>query len=266
MTSNFRALSTFTLVAFLGCAALALRSHAQNAARYYEDGVNAYFAGRACDAESLLSTAMQEDALNPLTYYFRGLCLLRQGRTAEARGDMWVGARLEAESNRRAVVGAALERVQGPTRLMLEEIRRDARRQVSSDAALVNTPAQPTNIALPQSRTFREGEMDVLRERTTVPLEELLRAGGPRAVAVPAEAPPPTPPQPAAPAEQPAPATDAANPFGDDAEKAAQPAEAPATPPAPPEPKPAPPVVPPQDEFPATPPATPPVSDENPFG
>jgi hypothetical protein len=106
----------------------------------------------------------------------------------------------------------------------------------------------------------REGEANVLRERRVVPLEELLRPGGPQTVTVepPAQT-PVVPPQNNAPAANTAaqpeaePAAAPDNPFGDDA---AAPATE-STPPIPPQ----------ENPTPATPPQTPPASeDENPFG
>ena len=122
-------------------------------------------------------------------------------------------------------LASALERVQGPSRLMLEEFRCNARR----DGAVQATTT--TSAPAPQIITPQERDSGVLREKRVVPLEELLRPGGPQTFAdEPAQ--PPTPPQagtpaerapaetPATkPAEQPAtpPQTPVENPFGDDA-------------------------------------------------
>ena len=59
---------------------------------HYGEGVHAYFAGNSQQAEAALSQAMVLNSQDPRIYYFRALSLLRQGRTAEARGDMLVGA------------------------------------------------------------------------------------------------------------------------------------------------------------------------------
>ncbi len=188
------------------------------------------------------------------------LSLLRQGRLDEARGDMLVGAQLEAQQPHRFAIGSALERVQGCDRLMLEEFRRNARR----DAATASL-AQPVAGNAPISNPIiRAGEGGVLRERRVVPLEELLRPGGPQSVAVePAGEAPVVPPQnqsqpsAAKAAEQPATPAAAApkDPFADEPER--------------PAPKPAPtPVIPPQENAkPANPPANPPAEQVlNPFG
>jgi hypothetical protein len=277
MTNTLRSLCIVALAA----ASFASQLQPSIAADFYIDGVNDYFSGRACAAENRLSQAMDADAQDPRVYYFRALSLLRQGRVAEARGDMMVGAAIEAKQPRRFAIGSALERVQGPDRLLLEKYRREAR-QSSVTQASATTPANsPTRNPNPPvtNRTFRERDADVLRQERYVPLEELLRPGAPRMVeAAPIETRPTsaplTPPQSAAappvvsaPAEEPAaeqpstaPAAGEANPFGDDpAGSAAEPAAPPTLTPA----------TPPQTETPAesTPPATPPAdSGDNPFG
>lgn len=254
-------------------------------AKLYERGVNAYYAGRSGDAEAALSEAIQWNSQDPRAYYFRALTLLRQGRSDEARGDMLTGAMLEAQSPRHFAVGAALERVQGSERLMLERYRRDARR----DAIVqVSGPHPALPMATPTTFVQPEPDAAVIRQHRVVPLEELLRPEGPRPIAVEAPATAaPLPPQKApeklsppstfapsaesaavapAPAATPAtpPAPPTVNPFEDDSSK--QPAAAPppptATPATPPQPAPS------QPAPAAKPQATPPAAadEDNPFG
>jgi hypothetical protein len=243
------------------------RCGAQSAASYYEQGVNAFFAGRGNQAESYLSEAINYDSQDPRAYYFRAFALMRQGRCAEARGDMMTGAQLEAHSPRQVAIGSALERIQGPGRLMLEEIRRQARLEAggaSAPAAMGSTFQNPI---------ARPGEEAVLRERRIVPLEEFLRPGGPRTVAEPAVQAPDELPAgtPAAtmpadgaamePAEKATPAVP--NPFEDDSQRPEPNAPAVVTPP---QAVPTPPATPPQDDAEAPPAATPPAdAGENPF-
>jgi hypothetical protein len=227
---------------------------------YYEQGVSAFFSGHCCQAETPLSLAIAANSQDPRGYYFRAFCLLRQGRTAEAQGDMLVGATLEAQQPGRYAVGMALERVQGSDRLMLEQFRRNARR----DAAIAATAApaeKPTTFVQPRATTppqnnslIRPGEAEVLREeKRVVPLDELLRPGGPEAIA--AEPPveePSAAPKGTAPAAKPA--AEATDPFADDSSAS--------------EPKATTPPVPPQDTPKPTPPTTNPPAEEgdNPFG
>lgn len=252
--------------------------------KLYDRGVNAYFAGRGSDAEAALSEAIQWNPQDPRAYYFRALALLRQGRSDEARGDMLTGAMLEAQAPRHYAVGAALERVQGSERLMLERYRRDARSNAVSQA---NGPTPTVQVVTPTTFAQPEPDAAVIRQHRVVPLEELLRPNGPQSVA--AEAPAATPltlqkapekasppstfaPTPgtasSVPIQTPPPAVPripaANNPFEDDASKqpAAAPAPPTATPVTPPQsapPQPAPPAKP-QPKPPA------PAEDDNPFG
>ncbi len=250
----------------------------------YERGVNAYFAGRTSDAEAALYEAIQSNPQDPRTYYFRALSLLRQGRSDEARGDMLTGAMLEAQAPRHFAVGSALERIQGRERLMLEQFRRDARR----DARVQASGANPiTPIVTPTTFVQPEPDAAVIRQHRVVPLEELLRPEGPRPVvesapaphspasppkgpekspspstsALPPDGSPATPSPTATPAVPPSPPT--GNPFEDDSSK--QPAAAPAPPSASPAtpPQPAP-----SQPTPAVKPSTTPpaAEEENPFG
>jgi hypothetical protein len=276
MNYTFRQLAIAAFSAGTCLTTLAAQAQDFHTTDYYSQGVDAYFAGRSCQAESFLSTAIEFNSQDPRAYYFRAFSLLRQGRVDEARGDMLTGALLETKQPRRFAIGSALERIQGCDRLMLEEFRRSARR----DAAMVVTtsgtqsatsrPAATFAPTTPNNAIIREGEANVLREQRVVPLEELLRPGGPNSVAVePAAAPPAVPPQDSQPAgkaaQQPAGGQSAAtpepavnDPFADDSGGATEPATpAPATPP--------------QETPPAAPESTPPTAPpadpgENPFG
>jgi hypothetical protein len=270
MTNICRMLSFVTVCATTLIAAG--QSWGQSASSYYEQGVNAFFAGRPDQADSYLSDAIGLDSQDPRAYYFRAFTLMRQGRCAEARGDMMMGARLEAQSPRQVAVGVALERIQGPGRLMLEEIRRQARLESGTTSAGAVMRGSQNSITRP-------GEVGVLRERRVVPIDEFLRPGGPRTVAAPqAQAPdemPPVPPAATTPAAtpseaaaNPAEATSPAapNPFEDDSQRPE--AKAPPTPPqASPRATtpPAAPQTPPQDAAETPPAATPPADTGNPF-
>lgn len=278
MTSNAR---TFCGIVFgLALGSLAQLAHAQqqSAGAAYDQGVNAFFAGRSSQAEMLLSEAMQFNPQDPRVYYFRALSLLRQGRRDEARGDMMVGAQLEAQTPQRYAIGTALERIQGCDRLMLEEFRRSARRDVVQQTSATQRVSQPARPSVPS--IMNGSDAAVLRENHVVPLDELVRPGGPRTFAEqPAEETPPQDKAAAAAEAQPPADAAKANPFTDDAQPAAtEPAAAPAAaapatpratppqapPPTPPQANPAPAATPPA--APANP-AKPPVeAEENPFG
>jgi hypothetical protein len=142
----------------------------ETAAGLYVEGVYAYFAGQSQRADSYLTQSIAGNPNDPRAFYFRGLSRVREGRQSEARADMQTGAALEARHPNYFDVGKTLERVQGPTRLALEEYRRSARIKAG-----LNPPLGP----------LKQIDTGVLRERYVVPLEEFSHSGVPRAVAVP---------------------------------------------------------------------------------
>jgi hypothetical protein len=143
----------------------------------YGQGVNAYFAGRSTEAEAYLSQALALEPEDPRLYYFRALSLLRLGRLAEARGDMMIGANIEAQRPQRYAVGKSLERVQGGHRLMLEQYRRQARSETTPTSAQFIQPVQP---ARPNPQPISMGDENVLRRRVVIPLDRLLGPGNPQ--------------------------------------------------------------------------------------
>jgi hypothetical protein len=181
----------------------------EDASRLYGHGVHAYFAGNSSQAETCLSSALELNTNDPRYYYFRGLALLRMGRSEEARGDMILAAQLEAQHPGRFAVGAALERVQGADRLLLERFRREAR----CDAGV--STDQPASAHVPAPSTT-DRDSAVLRHKLMIPLDQFLQPGGPQPV-VDSKTPTP-PPQPTfAPAVKPtAPTVAPENPFHDD--------------------------------------------------
>jgi hypothetical protein len=202
----------FAACLIVGCTAivpLAARAQQFGAAdALYSNGVEAYFRGCSAEAESLFSSLMSVDPNDPRAFYFRALSLMRQGREDEARSDMEIGAQIEARSPNRFDIGKMLERVQGPTRLLLEQYRTRARASASMN---------------PPRGAVRSPDAAVLRERRVVPLDEFSRPGEPQSVAAPEPTtPPPTFAPPADAQPKPTtewnapPATDAGNPFGDD--------------------------------------------------
>ncbi len=180
------------------------------------------------------------------------MCLLRQGRSDEARGDMQLGASVEAQRPGRFGVGAALERVQGPERLMLEQYRR-AGQLAAAQMRLQTNQARFEQI---QSR-----EAEALDRKAVIPLSSLLRSDGARPEVVYESSPRPrTELNPVSPLAQPVGpiAGNGADPFRDDASAAARPTTAgPAAA--------ATPAVPPAGEA-STRVSGPPAAGDNPFG
>jgi hypothetical protein len=99
------------------------RADPVKAERHYSAGVNLFFGRSYAKAEKELLAAVENDSADARYYYFLGLARLAQGKQ-EAYDDFEQGARLE-ELNRpyRAAISAALERVQGRLRRVLNEVR-----------------------------------------------------------------------------------------------------------------------------------------------
>ncbi len=158
----------------------------------YGRGVHAYFAGRRSEAYDYLSQAIDNGLRDPRAYYFRGIIAAESGRPEEAESDWQAGAKLEARGQIVANVGRSLARVQGSTRLKLEQIRQRARVEASAQAAarsearygeirqaegrVLQTPpasvdAPPTPPAADDDNPFRD---DVAESGPTVDAEDAL--------------------------------------------------------------------------------------------
>lgn len=181
-----------------------------DAGTLYSQGLHAYFAGQSSQADEFLSRALALDPQDPRAHYFRGLVRLRQGRGQEARVDMQIGASVEAQQPGRHAVGAALERVQGSGRLLLEQFRREGR--------LAETGHRAERDRLRYEQVLRR-ESEVLHRRATISLDQLMNSNGGRPTVVLERSRPPIaasrlPARPAAVGASAAVSSD--NPFPDD--------------------------------------------------
>ena len=141
MIRNFFVL---TILAAGVCLAAATPIFAENGEfdKMYGNGVHAFFSNDYAKAHECLSRAINAesaiDAKNkdPRCFYFRGLAYLKLGREAEARGDFAVAADLEAvDAYKFYNVSKALERVQGKSRMAIEQYRAKARLKAAAHAA-----------------------------------------------------------------------------------------------------------------------------------
>ncbi|MDZ4847654.1 MAG: hypothetical protein SGI77_00025 [Pirellulaceae bacterium] len=107
---------------------------------YYGRGVHAYFAGNGQRAEELLSDVITAGSKDARAYYFRGLSqvLTKGGMTEAGKADFEQAAQLEISGKHSADISKALTRIQGPTRMAIEQIRAKARL-----AAKVNQVGMP---------------------------------------------------------------------------------------------------------------------------
>ena len=162
--------SYFWLVAMLAAACclgskfMALEASA--APSSFERGAEEYFAGNDAVAERLMASAISEDPHDPRPYYYRALCLLREGRRVAARADMLVGATLEARSRGSYPIGESLARLPVAQRLMLAEFRW----RTGAETAITG----PENDAGEPSRPIAT-DAAVLRQKFSVRLDQLVR-------------------------------------------------------------------------------------------
>lgn len=105
------------------------RTQAQSAvlSEIYGRGVHAYHSGQYQQAGEWLSMAIDNGFRDPRAYYFRGLVAASSGDSQDAESDFQQGAELEATGEFGDLIGRSLARIQGSTRLKLEQIREKAR-------------------------------------------------------------------------------------------------------------------------------------------
>lgn len=103
----------------------------QNAETVFGQAVHQYFGGQYQEAVDDLSVALEAGIEDPRLYYYRGLSQLQMGDQAAAEADFAMGAEIEAQyaGRRNFNIGRSLMRVQGATRMMIENARAQARLQ-----------------------------------------------------------------------------------------------------------------------------------------
>jgi hypothetical protein len=104
--------------------------------KMYGNGVHAFFSHDYVKAHDCLNKIIDSDGgKDPRCYYFRGLAYLKLGREPEARADFAKGAELETvDSQKFYNVSKALERIQGDSRVIIEEYRAKARVAAAAEA------------------------------------------------------------------------------------------------------------------------------------
>ena len=146
-------------VALIGMAivaSVASSANAQNAvlAELYGRGVHAFYSSDYATAYDFLSKAIDGGIKDPRAYYFRGLTSMATGREADAENDYRAGAKLEAQGGF-ASVGPSLTRIQGSNRMMIENIRQEARLEYQTSAA-ARSRARYGQIEAAERRTLRQ--------------------------------------------------------------------------------------------------------------
>jgi hypothetical protein len=183
----------------------------------YGSGVHAYFTGETQTAYDRLTAAIERGSQDPRAFYFRGLSYLKLGRPQEAAMDFRKGAELESKDvNRSYNVGKALERVQGPERLELENYRVNARM-----AAL----EEVERLRKARYEAVQREEERVLREQAVAAPEKPID-GGEAARSAEETSPDPFAAEATAPKKPAKAAEDGGDPFGEQAKPAKAPAPA----------------------------------------
>lgn len=183
----------------------------------YGAGVHAYYSNDYYQAHEKFSAAIKAGSRDPRCYYYRGLCLIRLGRSEDAQTDFQMGAKLETEDiNKFYSVPAALQRIQGSDRVALEKYRTQARmvalqREQERRAARYGEMRQEEQRVLQQQAEAAPATPPAMSAKTPV-AEGTFQSG-------PIEE--PKPEKPAAKAEEPA--ADAAAPAADADPFAAEP-------------------------------------------
>lgn len=180
----------------------------------YGRGVHAFNRGDYYTALQLLDSVASQGSGDPRVHYFLGLTKLRMGDEPAAQASFTRGAELEMDVSQVYPIGKALERIQGPDRLMLEGYR---------DKVRIQAYMQRQKRDQSRYEQLRSAEEEVLRDPDApaapapamdVPADETDPFGSPGAGAT--TPPPVTPvPAPAVPAPPAAvPAVDNTDPFG----------------------------------------------------
>src|SRR5690606_30892635 len=145
----------------------------------YGRGVHAFYAHQYEEAHEYLSMAIDQGLEDPRAYYFRGLVYRATGRPDEATDDFEKGARIEATASAQLFdVSRALQRIQGPTRLEIEDHRSQARvalrgqqvqrakaryeglQQAEQEGALLQSPQRDPVPALPRAERDEDEGVD----------------------------------------------------------------------------------------------------------
>ncbi len=101
----------------------------------YGDGVHAFYRGNVSRAYEQFDKAIHYGSRDPRVYYFRALKSLREGNTAMAEGDIRTGATYEMRGQGTFDIGMALARFQGHSRIQFEEMRLNAKLDLTRAAA-----------------------------------------------------------------------------------------------------------------------------------
>ena len=140
-------------------------------AELYGRGVHAYYSGNTLDAHKYLTLAIDNGSSDPRAYYFRGVVNSATGRQVEAEEDWTAGAELEAKGEYGMAIGRALQRIQGSTRIQLENIRQIVRLENRATQAAQNR-ARYNDLKAAESEVLRGGAAASVPPPAAPPVED----------------------------------------------------------------------------------------------
>lgn len=160
-------------VMFCICAAItaALQVTAIAADSPFSSAMTAWHSGDLSGAHQLMSDEISRGSRDPRLLYFRGI--LKEQMGANGQSDFEAAAALEIATQRSGLVDSSLERVQGPLRTRIEEVRASIRASQSEQSS---TEAN----ALPGNSFSYRRAVAAFRSGDTVTCEKLLTAAAAR--------------------------------------------------------------------------------------
>ncbi|MFO0429235.1 MAG: hypothetical protein ACK526_21900 [Planctomyces sp.] len=160
-------------VMFCMCAAItaALQGTAIAADSPFSSAMTAWHSGDLSRAHQLMSDEISRGSRDPRLLYFRGI--LNEQMGAAGQSDFEAAAALEIATQRSGLVDASLERVQGPLRTRIEEVRATVRASQSEQSS---TAAN----AIPDNSSSYRRAVAAFRSGDTLTSEKLLTAAAAR--------------------------------------------------------------------------------------
>lgn len=147
-------------------------------AQIYSDGVHAFFRCDAHGARQFLDDAILHGSRDPRVYYFRALAQHAMGDTVAFEEDVRMAAELEVRGSGTFDIGRTLERIQGPTRIELERLRREVHLNLAKQRPVTPTPGTDEGAAQPNvvpdfGRQLPSSETDPFQDDESPDMEEV---------------------------------------------------------------------------------------------
>ena len=151
----------------------------QELAQIYSDGVHAFFRCDAHTAKQFFDNAITHGSQDPRVHFFRALTHHAMGDTVAFEDDVRMGAELEVRGSGTFDIGRALERIQGPTRIELERIRREVHLTLAKQRPARRAPSADSGMGQPNlvpdfGRQLPATETDPFKDDEEPKMEEVV--------------------------------------------------------------------------------------------